>query len=69
MSKTKVSQPLTGHAGAFTIIKILNRDGSAHVLVYLYMFDIHTGKTLYRAKITVYTVFVTCIQESIAAMF
>merc|ERR1712238_215174 len=36
---------------------------------YLYMFDIHTGKTLYRAKITADTVFVTCAQESTGAMF
>ena len=31
---------------------------------YFDMFDIQTGKTLYRAKITAYTVFVTCVQES-----
>jgi len=131
----KVSQPLTGHAGAFATIKILGRDDPAQVLVfhekkpepqegpklfvmevgrdpakgagfrlaptpiplapdaaadfpvslcvdqkddlaflmtkmgYLYMFDIHTGKTLYRAKITADTVFVTCAQESTGAMF
>jgi len=33
------------------------------------MFDIHTRNTLYRAKITVYTVFVTCAQKSTGAMF
>ena len=36
---------------------------------YLYIFDIHTGKTLYRAKITAYIVFVTCAQKSTGAMF
>jgi len=35
---------------------------------YLYMFDIHTGKTLYRAKITQDTVFCTCNDPS-GAMF
>lgn len=36
---------------------------------YVYMFDIHTGKTIYRAKITQDTVFVTCAQESTGAVF
>uniref|UniRef100_A0A7S1ZUA3 Clathrin heavy chain n=1 Tax=Ditylum brightwellii TaxID=49249 RepID=A0A7S1ZUA3_9STRA len=36
---------------------------------YLYMFDIHTGKTLYRARITQETVFCTCNQESTGAAF
>jgi len=36
---------------------------------YLYMFDIHTGKALYRAKITQETVFVTCAQAETGAMF
>ena len=70
MLRKKLSQPLTGfHADVFIIIKILGRDNSSQVLVYLYMFDIHTGKTLYRAKITTYTVFITCAQESTGAMF
>ena len=36
---------------------------------YLYMYDIHIGKTLHRAKITANTVFVTCIQESTGTLF
>ena len=36
---------------------------------YLYMFDIHTGKVIYRAKITSETVFCTCSQETTGAMF
>ena len=36
---------------------------------YCYIFDIHTGKTMYRAKITQETVFVTCAQESTGAVF
>ena len=36
---------------------------------YCYMFDIHTGKTVYRAKVTQDTVFVTCAQESTGAIF
>ena len=33
------------------------------------MFDIHSGKTMYRAKMTQETVFVTCGQESTGAVF
>ena len=36
---------------------------------YVYMFDIHSGKTVYRTKITQDTVFVTCAQESTGAIF
>ena len=36
---------------------------------YLYMFDIHIGKTLHRVKITANTVFITCVQESTGTMF
>ena len=36
---------------------------------YLYMYDIHIGKTLHKAKITTNTVFVTCVQESTGTMF
>ena len=36
---------------------------------YLYMFDIQSGKAMYRAKITHDTVFCTCCQESTGAMF
>lgn len=36
---------------------------------YLYMFDLHTAKALYRAKITQDTIFVTCAQQSSGAVF
>ena len=36
---------------------------------YCYMFDCHTGKTVYRAKVTQETVFVTCPQESTGAIY
>lgn len=36
---------------------------------YAYMFDTHSGKTVYRAKITQETVFVTCSQESTGAVY
>jgi clathrin heavy chain len=36
---------------------------------YAYMFDCHSGKTMYRAKVTQDTVFVTCPQESTGAIF
>jgi len=36
---------------------------------YAYMFDCHSGKTMYRAKVTNDTVFVTCAQESTGAIF
>jgi clathrin heavy chain len=36
---------------------------------YAYMFDCHTGKTMYRAKVTNETVFVTCPQDSSGAIF
>mmetsp|Transcript_32005 Transcript_32005/g.47250 ORF Transcript_32005/g.47250 Transcript_32005/m.47250 type:complete len:1732 (+) Transcript_32005:118-5313(+) len=36
---------------------------------YCYMFDIHSGKTMYRAKVTQDTIFVTCVQESTGAVF
>eukprot|EP00980_Cylindrotheca_fusiformis_P020304 scaffold7344_cov145-Cylindrotheca_fusiformis.AAC.2 len=36
---------------------------------YAYMFDCHTGKTMYRAKVTQDTVFVTCPQVATGAIF
>jgi len=36
---------------------------------YLYMFDLHSAKALYRARVTNDTVFVTCAQTSTGAMF
>jgi clathrin heavy chain len=36
---------------------------------YTYLFDMHSGKTIYRAKITQDTVFVTCPQDSTGAVF
>ena len=36
---------------------------------FVYMFDIHSGKTLFRTRITQETVFVTCSQDSTGAVF
>ncbi len=36
---------------------------------YLYLFDVHTTKPLYRARVTQETVFVTCNQPSTGAIF
>lgn len=36
---------------------------------YCFMFDIHTGKTVYRTRVTQETIFVTCAQESTGAVF
>jgi clathrin heavy chain len=36
---------------------------------YTYLFDMHSGKTIYRAKVTQDTVFVTCPQDSTGAVF
>ena len=36
---------------------------------FVYMFDIHSGKTMFRTRITQETVFVTCPQESTGAVF
>eukprot|EP00559_Dactyliosolen_fragilissimus_P005094 CAMPEP_0184856570 /NCGR_PEP_ID=MMETSP0580-20130426/1757_1 /TAXON_ID=1118495 /ORGANISM="Dactyliosolen fragilissimus" /LENGTH=1720 /DNA_ID=CAMNT_0027351673 /DNA_START=136 /DNA_END=5301 /DNA_ORIENTATION=- len=131
----KVSQPLTGHAGAFAMIQVAGRADPAQVLVfhekkpdpaqppklfvmevgrdpakgagfrlaptmipvpadaqadfpvslvidkkddiaflltkmgYVYMFDIHSGKTIYRSKVTADTVFCTCAQKDTGAIF
>ena len=36
---------------------------------YAFMFDLHSGKTIYRGRITQETVFVSCAQESTGAIF
>ena len=36
---------------------------------YCFMFDIHSGKTIYRARVTQETIFVTCAQETTGAIF
>ena len=48
------------------------KDSIAYMLTkmgFCYMFDIHTGKTVYRAKVTNDTVFVTCAQTASGAVF
>jgi len=48
------------------------KDEIAYLLTkmgYVYMFDIQTGKTMYRAKVTADTIFATCPQESTGAVF
>lgn len=36
---------------------------------YVYMFDVHTGKTVYRAKVTNETIFLTCPSETAGGVF
>ncbi len=53
-------------------IVISKKDEIAYLVTkmgYLYMFDIQSGKTMYRAKITQETVFTTCSQDSTGAIF
>jgi len=60
-------------AADFPVSLVINKKDEVALLMtkmgFLYMFDIHTGKTLYRAKITNDTVFCTCSQDSTGAMF
>lgn len=53
-------------------IQVNQKDEIAFMITkmgYIYMFDIHSGKTIYRAKALNDTVFVTCPQESTGAVF
>lgn len=66
--------PVPADAGAdFPVSMAIDaKDAVAFLLTkmgYLYLFDIHTGKTMYRAKITQDTVFVTCPQDSTGSIF
>jgi clathrin heavy chain len=51
---------------------VSGKDDVAYLMTkqgYVFMFDIHTGKCFYRAKVTNETVFVTCPQDSTGAVF
>mmetsp|Transcript_6616 Transcript_6616/g.19405 ORF Transcript_6616/g.19405 Transcript_6616/m.19405 type:complete len:1731 (-) Transcript_6616:203-5395(-) len=66
--------PISADAAAdFPVsLAISNKDGIAYLLTkmgYVFMFDCHTGKTMYRQKVTPETVFVTCPQDSTGAVF
>jgi len=66
--------PVAPEAAAdFPVSLVVNKKDDVAFLMtkmgYLYMFDIHTGKTLYRAKITQDTVFCTCYQPSSGSMY
>lgn len=60
-------------AGDFPVSLVIDSKNDIAYLLskmgYCYMFDIHSGKTMYRAKVTQDTVFVTCAQESTGAIF
>ena len=57
---------------SLSVLSVDQKDELAFLLTkmgYVYMFDIHSGKTVYRAKVTQDTVFVTCSQVSTGAVF
>merc|ERR1719343_1783463 len=60
-------------AGDFPVSLVVDAKDDLSFLItkmgYLYMFDLHTAKALYRARVTNDAVFVTCSQESTGAMF
>jgi clathrin heavy chain len=66
--------PIPPDAGAdFPVsLAVDQKDEIAFMLTklgFVYLFDMHSGKTIYRAKITQDTVFVTCPQHSTGAIF
>lgn len=66
--------PVPADAAAdFPVSLVVNQKDEIAFLMtkmgYLYMFDIQSGKAMYRAKITHDTVFCTCSQASTGAMF
>lgn len=66
--------PVPADAGAdFPVSLVVDKKNDLAFLLtkmgYVYMFDIHSGKTMYRAKVTQETVFVTCGQDSTGAVF
>lgn len=66
--------PLPSDApGDFPVtMQIDQKDEIAFVITkmgYCYMFDLHTGSTIYRGRVTQETVFVACSQESTGAIF
>eukprot|EP00978_Attheya_sp_CCMP212_P015550 scaffold40082_cov55-Attheya_sp.AAC.1 len=69
---TSIPVPADAQADFPVSLVVDAKDDLAFLLTkmgYVYMFDIHTGKTLYRAKITQDTVFCTCPQDSTGAVF
>ena len=69
---TVIPVPADAAADFPVSLAISSKDEVAFLLTkmgYAYMFDCHTGKTMYRAKVTQDTVFVTCPQDSTGAIF
>jgi len=60
-------------AGDFPVSLVVDAKDDLSFLItkmgYLYMFDLHSAKALYRARVTNDTVFVTCSQEPTGSMF
>lgn len=74
MTVTPVTIPVPADAAAdFPVsLAVDQKDEVCFLLTkmgYAYMFDLHTGKTMYRAKVTNDTVFITCPQDSTGAIF
>jgi clathrin heavy chain len=72
VSPTTIPIPADAAADFPVSLAIDQKDEIAFLLTkmgYAYMFDCHTGKTMYRAKVTADTVFVTCPQEATGAIF
>jgi clathrin heavy chain len=69
-----ISIPVPPEAAAdFPVsLAVSQKDEMAYMLTkmgFVYLFDLHTGKTVYRARVTQETVFLTCAQDSTGAVF
>lgn len=72
LAPTQIPVPADAAADFPVSLVVDKKDDIAFLMTkmgYLYMFDIASGKTMYRAKITNDTVFCTCSQDSTGAMF
>lgn len=72
LAPTQIPVPADAAADFPVSLVVDKKDEIAFLMTkmgYLYMFDIASGKTMYRAKITNDTVFCTCSQDSTGAMF
>lgn len=72
LTPTQIPVPADAAADFPVSLVVDKKDDIAFLMTkmgYLYMFDIASGKTMYRAKITNDTVFCTCSQDSTGAMF
>ena len=72
VAPTTIPIPADAAADFPVSLAIDQKDEVAFLLTkmgYAYMFDLHSGKTMYRAKVTQDTVFVTCPQDATGAIF